>query len=354
MMFSCVPRIISWNTTFRCNLKCSHCYVDANKENSFNELNTEQGKVLIDQISELSKPILVLSGGEPLLRDDIFELANYGTKKGLIVTMGTNGTLITDDVAKQLVHSGVRTVAVSVDSDSPKFHDQFRGVKGAWQKTMEGIKACLRNGLNVQFNVTVAQQNFENLENIFSMAESYGVKNAHLFFLVSTGRGKNIKDVTPEIYEGVLNYVFQWNSVHQLNVKPTCAPQFMRIAKQMNIKNLRYSRGCIAGISYCRITPDGSVTPCPYLPVSVGNVKDAAFNYIWYGSEILKALRNYEHHLNGKCGKCEYRIICGGCRARAAGLYDNTLTVKQQSNKFNTLKQSLFAEDPWCSYNPKR
>lgn len=327
--------------------------MDANKENSQRELTTEQGLQLIDQIAEVNNPILVLSGGEPLLRNDIFELAKYGTKKGLKVTMGTNGTLITDDVAKQLLDSGIRTIAVSVDSDSSTFHDEFRGINGAWQKTMDGIIACLRNGVNVQFNITVTQQNFENLENIFSMAENFGVKNAHLFFLVSTGRGKNVKDVTPEIYEGVLNYVFQWNSQHQLKVKPTCAPQFMRIAKQLNIKNLHYSRGCIAGISYCRITPDGSVTPCPYLPVSVGNVKDTSFNDIWFNSETLSALRKYETNLHGKCGKCEYQTICGGCRARAAGLYDNTLKVKSKSNTINTLKESLFSEDPWCIYNPK-
>jgi len=352
-MFSCVPRIISWNTTFRCNLKCSHCYMDANKENPQKELTTEQGKKLIDQIVAVSKPILVLSGGEPLLRDDIFELAKYGTEKGLKVTMGTNGTLITDDVAKQLFDSGVKTVAVSVDSDSSKFHDQFRGIKGAWQKTMEGIIACLHNGLDVQFNITVTQQNYQNLENIFSLAESYGVKNTHLFFLVSTGRGKNVKDVTPEIYEGVLNYVFQWNSEHDLKVKPTCAPQFMRLATQLKIKNLRYSRGCIAGLRYCRITPEGSVTPCPYLPISVGNVKDDPFDNIWFDSEMLRELRNYKNNLQGKCGKCEYQAICGGCRARAAGLYDNTLTVKSESNNINLLKEGLFSEDPWCNYNPK-
>lgn len=316
-------------------------------------MTTDQGKMLIDQIAEVSKPILVLSGGEPLLREDIFELAKYGTEKGLKVTMGTNGTLITDKVAEKIVSAGIGTVAVSVDSSSPRFHDKFRGVKGAWQRTVNGIEACIRNGLNVQFNITVTRQNYEDLENIFSLAESYNIQNAHLFFLVSTGRGKEVKDVSPELYEGILQYTFKWNSKNKLKVKPTCAPQFMRIAKQLDIENSRWSRGCIAGISYCRVTPNGSVTPCPYLPVNLGNVKDVPFQYIWFGSEILRALRNYEDTLQGKCGICEYRAVCGGCRARAAGLYNSSLTLNGKSNDLSLLKNGLFSEDPWCNYTPK-
>lgn len=348
-----LPRIISWNTTFKCNLNCSHCYVDAKKISDHTELTTEQGKMLIDQICEVNKPILVLSGGEPLLRDDIFELATYGTEKGIRVTMGTNGTLITDEIANKIASAGIKTVAVSIDSSTPEFHDRFRGVSGAWKQTIEGIEACKRSGINVQFNITVTQQNYECTEDIFSLAESYDVRNAHLFFLVSTGRGKAVKDVSPAQYEKMLRFIFKWNSNYQLKVKPTCAPQFMRMAKQLNVNNSRWSRGCIAAISYCRICPDGSVTPCPYLPINVGKVTENSFKEIWTNSKILNSLRNYKDNLQGKCGVCDYKVICGGCRARAVGLSDNGTNFYDTKHEPNSLSNSLFDEDPWCQYVPK-
>ena len=158
-----LPRLISWNMTFRCNLRCPHCYIDARESEGKSELSTEEGKALIDQIVEVSKPILILSGGEPLLRDDVFELARYARAKGLIVAMGTNGTLITDSVAKELKSSGVKAVAVSIDSSVPDRHDAFRGVKGAWERALDGIDACIEKGIGVQVNTTVTQQNYDDL-----------------------------------------------------------------------------------------------------------------------------------------------------------------------------------------------
>ncbi|MFC1803323.1 radical SAM protein, partial [Thermoproteota archaeon] len=196
-----IPRIISWNTTFKCDLKCAHCYMDAQERASRVELSTEEGKMLIDQIAEVSKPVLVLSGGEPLLRKDIFELAKYGTEKGLRMAMGTNGVGITDEAARKLLDSGISKVAISIDSSTPEIHDEFRGVSGAWEKAIEGIKACIRNSVSVQFNTTVTLQNFDDINNILELAESLGVKDLHLFFLVPTGRGSDVEDITPEMYE---------------------------------------------------------------------------------------------------------------------------------------------------------
>ena len=344
------PRIISWNTTQNCNLKCAHCYINANNNEDKTELNTNEGKILIDQIAELGRSILVLSGGEPLLRKDIFELASYGTKKGLIMTMGTNGTLIDSDAAKRIFDAGIRKVAISIDSSTPQVHDELRGVKGAWNKAIEGVNSCIRNGVGVQFNVTTTRQNYNDLDNIFAMANSLGVKSVHLFFLVPTGRGKNIIDISPKMYEDLLRKVLS-NPRDTLEVKPTCAPQFMRIAKEMNINMSRWSRGCIAGINYCRILPDGSVTPCPYLPVKVGNIRQVQFKDIWAKSEVLNALRNFDN-LKGKCGLCQHRSICGGCRARAYGItsYCGGTTVGNRELKDTG---DFLAEDPWCNYQPQ-
>jgi radical SAM protein with 4Fe4S-binding SPASM domain len=305
--------------------------------------------MLIDQIAELGRSILVLSGGEPLLRKDIFELASYGVKKGLIMTMGTNGTLIDNAVAKKLFDTVILKVANSIDSSTPRVHDEFRGVKSAWNKAVEGVKSCNRNGIGVQFNVTMTRHNYNELDSILAMAENLGVKNVHLFFLVPTGRGKNVLDISPQMYEDILRKVLSHPSKF-LEVKPTCAPQFMRIAKEMNADMARWSRGCIAGIIYCRILPDGFVTPCPYLPVKVGNIRQTPFANIWAKSEVLKALRDF-NNLKGKCGICGYRGLCGGCRARAYGLtsYCGGADVEKQ---VLTNAGDFLAEDPWCTYQP--
>lgn len=342
------PRIVSWNTTLKCNLKCDHCYIDANNNENKTELNTVEGKQLIDQLAELGRSILVLSGGEPLLRKDIFELAAYGVKKGLIMTMGTNGTLIDDEVAREIFDCGIRKVAISVDSSTPTVHDEFRGVKGAWNKAVEGVKSCIRNGVDVQFNVTMTRKNYGDLEAILRMANIYGVKSVHLFFLVPTGRGKNVLDISPQMYEDTLRQVLTAPR-DLVEVKPTCAPQYMRLAKEMNLNMGRWSRGCIAGISYCRILPDGSVTPCPYLPVQVGNVRRTDFKEIWANSQVLNELRDFDN-LKGKCGICEHRGICGGCRARAYGV---TSYCGGRVGKEQAIAGDFLAEDPWCTYQPQ-
>lgn len=345
------PRIISWNTTLKCNLKCSHCYINAQDSPLKTELTTLQGKQVIDQIAELGRCVLVLSGGEPLLRNDIFELAEYAIKKGLITTLGTNGTLI-DKTTAELIHSvGIRKVAISLDSSTPMVHDSFRGIDGAWEKAVAGIKACLSSGVDVQLNVTMSRQNYTDLDQIISYAKSLGVKSMHLFFLIPTGRGRNLHDLSPETYERLLQDALGRNTA-DFEIKPTCAPQFMRIAKQMGADVSRWSKGCIAGISYCRILPDGQVTPCPYLPVKVGNLTATPLRDIWANSEVLKALRD-SSRLKGKCGRCDYNPVCGGCRARAYGLssYCSGASI-QQAHELSG--GDILAPDPWCNYNPEQ
>jgi radical SAM protein with 4Fe4S-binding SPASM domain len=347
-----VPRIISWNTTFKCNLRCAHCYMDAQERESRNELTTEEGKTLIDQIAEVSKPVLVLSGGEPLLREDIFELARYGADKGLRMAMGTNGVLIDDEVAQKLLESGVNAVAISIDSSGPGVHDEFRGVPRAWEKAIEGVKACTRNGVRVQFNTTVTQQNFDDIENILSLAEDMGVGNLQLFFLVPTGRGKDVEDVSPAMYERMIRQVLKKYADRELDVRPTCAPQFMRIGDQMGLDMGRWTRGCIAGLSYCRVYSDGEVTPCPYLPIKLGNIRETTFKEIWEGSEVLTTMRDFDN-LKGRCGVCEYKQKCGGCRARAYGLSSDFIEACGGLHEPKALEGDYLGEEPWCTYQPK-
>lgn len=348
-----LPRLISWNLTFKCNLRCAHCYIDATERERKEELSTYEGKILIDQIAEVSRPILVLSGGEPLLRRDIFELARYATEKGLRVALGTNGTLITDYVARHLKSSGVLKVAVSLDSCVPEKHDEFRGVKGSWKQAVKGIEACRRNGIDVQINTTITQQNYDEIDDIIGLAEKLGVNDFHIFFLVPTGRGRKIEDVLPVMYEKMIKDILEKSVKYRLNIKPTCAPQFMRIAEQLGLElKMRWSRGCIAGVSYCRIYPTGEVTPCPYLPINLGNIREKSFRDIWFNSKVFRTLRDF-NNLKGKCGICEFREICGGCRARAYGLTSDLIDVCGGLHEPTELKGDYLAEEPWCTYQPR-
>ena len=349
-----IPRLVSWNTTFHCNLQCPHCYLDAGKREKKVELTTAEGKLLIDQISEISKPLLIFSGGEPLLRKDIFELAQYATERGLKAALGTNGTLISDPVAERLKSCGVKAVAISIDSSLPALHDGFRGMKGSWQRAMNGIEACIRCGIDVQVNTTVTHQNYDEIDKISALAENSGARSFHLFFLVPTGRGMNIEDISADMYEHLIEGVLDriTTTPTSMKIRPVCAPQFLRIASQKGMDLKQWGRGCIAGLTYCRIYPDGEVTPCPYLPITLGNVKKTSFKDIWFQAPLFKTLRDRDN-LEGKCGRCEYREICGGCRARAYGL-TGPMNVCGGLHQPNKLQGEYLAEEPWCTYQPRR
>ncbi len=333
-----LPRLLSWNVTYECNLKCEHCYIDAVGVGGAKktELTTEEGKRLLDQIAELSKTVVVLSGGEPLLRKDIYELAEHGTRNGLRMVMGTNGTLIDDKIAEKLKESGVMRVGISIDSIYPDTHDRFRGEKGAFKKAIEGAKSCKKAGLSFQIHSTVTTANYDEIAEQIDFSVDLGADAFHVFFLVPTGRAKDLVDITPEQYEKALRALVENQKDYPIEVKPVCAPQFMRIASQRKVlsKLERYTRGCLAGTNYCRIKPDGEVNPCPYLPITIGNVKEESFVDIWNNSEVFKTLRDFDS-LKGRCGACSYKDICGGCRARAYAYTDDYLE-----------------EEPWCVYEP--
>ena len=301
--------ILAWETTSACNLLCSYCRARATAEPDPNELDTKEGLALIDDVA-LLKPLLILSGGEPLLRPDIFLLARYAVSKGLRVSLATNGTLLTPELVDEIVSSGVSRVSISLDGSTPEDHDAVRG-KGCYLRAMRGIEN-LRSRVDFQINFTITKRNAKDLLPIFDLADSLEAKALHFFFLVPTGRGTEVDLISPEMQEELLRLIDLERSSRAIELQVTCAPQFARIARP---GSGRRSGGCLAGTSFAFISRRGDVYPCGYLPVLAGNVREQGFVDIWQNSVVFKALR--ERKLKGKCGECSYRTTCGGCRARA-------------------------------------
>lgn len=347
-----VPRIISWNITLRCPLKCIHCYVAAGGDETAGVLTTDEALAVIDQIRAVGRPVVVLSGGEPLMRDDLCEIARYGTEQGLRMVMGTSGYLLDRPMAARLREAGIRAAAISIDSVDPSVHNSFRGVRGAWEKAVSAIRNCRDEEISVQINMTMMRPSAEDVESVVEFGKDLGVKDYQIFFSVQTGRAKNAGPLDPRQHEDVIRQVLLRYRDTGVNIRPTCAPQFRRIAQEAGIENPSWGRGCIAGTHYCRIYANGDVTPCPYLPVSAGNVRATPFQDIWHHSPVFAALRD-PALLTGKCGRCEYRILCGGCRARA---YQGTEAFSHRwcdgLEHPRVIAGELCTEDPWCPYEP--
>ena len=328
--------IISWNTTNNCNMYCQHCYRDAGIRSN-EELTTIEAENMIDEIVKAGFKIMIFSGGEPLMREDIFHLISYAKNLGLRPVMGTNGTLINREIAQRLKDIGIMGVGISLDSMDFTKHAQLRGYPNAWQEAVDGMNSCKAVGLPFQIHTTVMDWNNKELEALTDLAVELGAMAHHFFFLVPTGRGANIEEesLRAEEYESVITRIMEKQKLVNIELKPTCAPQFMRIAQQMGL-NLRFGRGCLAGTSYCIVSPVGQVQPCAYLNLELGNVKETPFSEIWKNNETLKHLRTLEY--SGGCGVCSFKKTCGGCRARAAYYNDG----------------DYMAEEPWCLYHDRR
>lgn len=328
--------IVSWNTTNQCNMFCDHCYRDAGAKAS-EELSTAEAKELLDEIAKAGFKIMIFSGGEPFMRDDIFELVAHAVSVGLRPVFGTNGTLITPDVARKLKEVGTMGVGISLDSMDKEQHDKFRRYPGAWDEAVRGMKNCKDAGVPFQIHTTVMDWNEHELLDITDFAVESGAVAHHFFFLVPTGRAVNIAEesLRAEQYEKTLTDILKKQQEVDIELKPTCAPQFMRIAKEMGM-DLRFGRGCLAGTHYCIISPKGDVQPCAYLDIPIGNVRDVPFNKLWQESPVFQELRTLNY--KGGCGKCRYKKICGGCRARAYFYHDG----------------DYMAEEPWCLYHGRR
>ncbi len=325
--------IVSWNTTNQCNMYCAHCYRDAGQKVK-DELNTSEAKKLLEEVARAGFKIMIFSGGEPLMRPDIVELVQHAANLGLRPVFGSNGTLLTKDLAHALKKAGTMGMGISLDSTDPAKHDKLRAYPGGWEQALRGMAYCREAGLTFQIHTTVMDWNQAEIEAITDLAVELGAVAHHIFFLVPTGRAVNIEEesLRAKEYEDLLERILEKQKQVPIELKPTCAPQFMRIARQKGLK-MRFSKGCLAGTSYCIISPKGDVQPCAYLNILAGNVRETPFDQIWRESPLFLKLRTEEY--SGGCGSCEYRKVCGGCRARAYFYHEG----------------DYMAEEPWCLYH---
>jgi AdoMet-dependent heme synthase len=343
---SYVPHVVAWNLTRRCNLECAHCYISAGPTvgavgavGAVPELDTPACFAIIDQIIDVNPaPLLILSGGEPLLREDLTEIASYATQRGATVVVGTNGTLLSDERIAALKGAGVTGVAVSIDSLRPTYHDNFRHGKGSLDDTIMALGRLRAQQLDFIVQTTATKGNRAELERIAQWSAVQGAVAFNCYFLVATGRGAGLSDLAPAEYEAVLADLAKWQRDYRgtMMVRAKCAPHFMRHVHTLDPDSqiLNYQTRCPCGTQYCRITPDGKLTPCPYLPEVAGDLRAQSFGEIWRSAALFRRIR--EGALGGKCGQCEYQKLCGGCRARAFALEGDVL-----------------AADPSCTYEPR-
>ncbi len=342
-------RLIAWEVTRSCNLACKHCRAEAHLEPYPGELSTAEAKALIDTFPETGNPIIIFTGGEPLLRHDIFELVDHANSKGLRCVMAPNGTLITPESARRMKETGIQRCSISIDGATAAEHDVFRGVPGAYEQAMKGIEYLKAEGIEFQINSTVTKTNLPRFKEIFHLAEKLGAAAWHIFLLVPMGRAAQLAEevITAEEYEEVLNWFYDFRKTTSMHLKATCAPHYYRIMRQRAKEDGipvtpdtfgmdALTRGCLGGTGFCFISHNGQVQPCGYLEIDCGNVRKTPFPEIWRASKPFVQFRTpAEYH--GKCGTCEYHKVCGGCRARA-----------------HSLTGEYMAEEPLCSYTPKR
>ncbi len=377
------PRLVFWESTAGCNLECIHCRrITVADQLLPQDLTTQESFDLIDQIAAFGRPIFVLSGGEPLFRPDIFDIARHATDAGLIVALATNGTLIDEDVAQKIKESGVRRVSISFDGADAPTHDIFRG-RGAFDLAIAGMGHLRDVGVPYQINTTVARHNVDQMPETLALAKSLGAVALHLFLLVPVGCGVEIAEdqqITPEEYEDVLNWMYDAEMEGGIELKATCAPHYFRIVRQRQAEERRQgifrqrpqsmhrqkhagdestnsghpgghpgrhpgangqqamsamTKGCLAGTGVVFVSHRGEVFPCGYLPLEAGNIRREPFQQIWQGSPLFADLREPDL-LSGKCGICEFKRVCSGCRARAYGM-----------------TMDYLGEEPFCTYEPR-
>jgi heme b synthase len=340
-------RLLAWETTRRCNLACRHCRAAAGSGPYPGELTTDEGIRLLEDLATMGQVVVILTGGEPLLREDIFDLAAYGTGRGHRMVMAVNGTLLTPAIAARLKDAGIQRVSISIDGAGAKSHDLLRAVDGAYEGALAGIAACKAAGLPFQINTTVTRANRGELPAIHELALKLKAAAHHVFVLVPTGRGREIPEelLSPAEYEETLRWLLDRQRTGKLFIKPTCAPQYYRLWRQdaaapgEKITATAHgmeamTKGCLGGQGFAFVSYRGEVQPCGYLELVAGNIREMRFPQIWADSELFRQLRRVDDY-RGKCHICQYRQVCGGCRARAYALTGDVL-----------------GEDPICPYEP--
>lgn len=333
---------ISWNITKRCNLNCEHCYLDADFRGGFrsDELTTEECFRVVDQIGEVNpNAFLILTGGEPLLRPDIYDIIKYAADRKFMVVLGTNGTMINRTIAEKIKAAGTHGVGISIDSMDAGKHDKFRGVTQSWEKSMEAFNILNDVGVDFLIQMSVSDMNYHEIPQVIEFAEKIGAVAFNLYFLVCTGRGQGNTDISNEAYEEALKTLYQQQMKYKgrLMINSKCAPQYKRVVYENDpdsVYQRTYSGGCPAGTHYSRISPEGDLTPCPFIAESVGNLKTDTFKNLWETAPLMVQLRDRKK-LEGRCGSCEFSTMCSGCRARAFAETGNYM-----------------AQDPSCDYEP--
>jgi radical SAM protein with 4Fe4S-binding SPASM domain len=333
------PHVVAWESTRACNYACQHCRALAQKQADPNQLTTKEAYQMVDQIASFCKPIFIISGGDPLQREDIFDIAKYASKQGLRVVMSPSGSNITPEIIEKMKDSGVKMISLSLDGSSAAVHDSFRMVLGAFDLTIHNMTLAYESKMPFRVNTTVTQHNLMDLPNILKLVTDVCAVEWDVFMLVPTGRGKIQMEITPEQYEETLQLIYKTSLTSHIPIKVTCAPQYNRIFTQhtQNKTETRKHgsrRGCMAGNGFCFISHVGKVYGCGFLPLKAGDIRQQHFREIYTNSFLFKQLRN-PCLLKGKCGICGFKAICGGCRARA----------------FATNKDYLH-EEPFCNYSP--
>ncbi len=343
---------LAWEITRRCNLRCVHCRSSSALEiEGHPDFSTREGMRILDDISRFAKPVVVLSGGEPLLRKDVFDLAAHGKDKGLRMCLATNGTLVTPEICDRIKEADIKMVSLSLDGSTAEIHDNFRNQPGAFEGTINAARLFREKGINFLINSSFTKRNQEDIPNVYRLAKKMGATAWYMFMIVPTGRGEDIMEelISPDDYEAILRWHYEMEkSEDTFLVRPTCAPHYYRVRMQMarqegekvQHRTLKFStggsKGCLAGQLIALIDVDGNVLPCSYFPLAAGNIGKASMKEIWENSDLFKELRNFSGY-KGRCGSCEYIRVCGGCRARAYALSGDYLS-----------------EEPFCNYVPRR
>ncbi|WP_138417089.1 TIGR04053 family radical SAM/SPASM domain-containing protein [Aquibacillus sediminis] len=355
------PFIAIWEVTRACQLKCVHCRADAQTKPHPDELNHCEGFQLIDQIYEMNNPMLVFSGGDCMMREDLFELADYAVKKGMRVSITPSATPnVTKDKMKMAKNVGLSRWAISLDGPTSEIHDQFRGINGSFALTIEKLEDLKALGIPFQINTVISRYNYDHLQQMADLVEELGAVMWYIFLLVPTGRGQLEACISPAEHEKVFTWLYELNKTSPFDIKTTAAQHYRRVVLQQKSKEKLITKGSIEyqdtiptdhasmidginrapkavndGNGFIFISHTGDVLPSGLLPIKVGNVRDTRLKTIYRESPILKKLRNPDLY-KGKCGLCEFRYVCGGSRSRAYAVTGDYLQ-----------------SEPYCVYIPK-
>jgi radical SAM protein with 4Fe4S-binding SPASM domain len=354
LQFSAINRpLVVWNMTNRCNLRCRHCYIEAEDRSYKDELSTEEARNFIYDLGQMKAPVLLFSGGEPFIRPDLFELGKLAVEQGLRPVISSNGTLITDEVAKKVKAAGFQYVGISIDGGQ-RTHDEFRNLEGAFDLALRGVRACMNNGVKTGIRFTVNKYNQKDLPQIMEILEEEKIPRFCMYHLVYAGRGAEMADMDTGSQEkrDILDYVSRKtmelhrkgieieilttdnhaDGIYLLNQIKQNDPE--RVDEVVNL--LKMHGGCSAGTKFANVDPRGNVHPCQFWQdYTVGNIREKPFSQIWMSDdELMIKLREKEKHVTGKCSECKFKSLCSGCRIRARAVYGD-----------------IWAQDPACYLN---